>query len=383
MADAAYGLWPLVVLTIYLLGSWLGARFPLLKDTHAGGHLWNDLTGWRGDPHLSPFHLASYVAIGGGFWLIATAWKTLRAAAQRDELATTGTDDRGRHPQYDGFLLVMIGFLLQWPTIPTLVMFPVLVYVYARLPVVRSGRSPSTSVPTGKPTRPAPRASSPASARPRRRPARLTILDGAGGSVASLTSLEADVYANSTAPSARSRRSRGSARTAVTGVLAAGLLTLSGSVAFAHGGEGSDRAFDLVRQGIAYLVTKPHDTMDIEDKINDAVNAKDTSHVDLAYVRQAQQAFKSGDLPATRVLLERSIGARVATTPAAPVPIGSPLPITGTETGTLVVADPLPGRGALHAGDWGLLAGSVAVGAGGVAFAIRVRPHDTHGGGTP
>jgi protein-S-isoprenylcysteine O-methyltransferase Ste14 len=38
-----------------------------------------------------------------------------------------------RHPQYDGFLLVMIGFLLQWPTIPTLVMFPVLVIIYARL----------------------------------------------------------------------------------------------------------------------------------------------------------------------------------------------------------------------------------------------------------
>ncbi|MGW3167882.1 hypothetical protein ACWC9Q_34830 [Streptomyces sp. NPDC001142] len=62
-------------LTIYLLGSWLGSRFPLLKDTHAGGHLWNDLTGWSGDPHLSPFHLASYVAIGAGFWLMAAAWR--------------------------------------------------------------------------------------------------------------------------------------------------------------------------------------------------------------------------------------------------------------------------------------------------------------------
>ena len=34
----------------YLLGSWLGSRFPLLRDTHAGGHLWNDLIGWTGDP---------------------------------------------------------------------------------------------------------------------------------------------------------------------------------------------------------------------------------------------------------------------------------------------------------------------------------------------
>ncbi|WP_240167734.1 methyltransferase family protein [Streptomyces noursei] len=110
-----------------------GSRFPLLKNAHAGGHLWNDLTGWRGDPHLSPFHLASYVAIGGGFWLIAAAWRVLHTAVQHDALATTGPYARVRHPQYDGLLLVMIGFLLQWPTLPTLIMFPILVYVYIRL----------------------------------------------------------------------------------------------------------------------------------------------------------------------------------------------------------------------------------------------------------
>ncbi|MBN9635608.1 MAG: isoprenylcysteine carboxylmethyltransferase family protein, partial [Actinobacteria bacterium] len=115
------------------LGSWLGSRFPLLRATHAGGHLWNDMIGCTGDPHLSPFHLASYVAIGGGFWLIAAAWHQLHDAAQTNQLATTGPYARVRHPQYDGFLLVMIGFLLQWPTIPPLVMFPILVYIYVRL----------------------------------------------------------------------------------------------------------------------------------------------------------------------------------------------------------------------------------------------------------
>jgi protein-S-isoprenylcysteine O-methyltransferase Ste14 len=120
-------------LTVYLLSGWLGSRFPQLKATHGGGHLWNDLIGWQGDPHLSPFHLASYAVIGSGFWLIASAWTHLHAAAQRDALATTGPYAWLRHPQYLGFLVVMSGWLLQWPTIPTLIMFPVLAYVYARL----------------------------------------------------------------------------------------------------------------------------------------------------------------------------------------------------------------------------------------------------------
>ena len=120
-------------LTVYLLGSWLGSRFPLLNHTHAGGHLWNDLIGWKGDPHLSPFHLASYVVIAAGYWLIASAWYSLYEAVCASRLATTGLYAWVRHPQYDGFLLIMIGFLLQWPTIPTALMFPVLVVAYRRL----------------------------------------------------------------------------------------------------------------------------------------------------------------------------------------------------------------------------------------------------------
>lgn len=120
-------------LTVYLLSGWLGSQFPALKATHSGGHLWNDLIGWQGDPHLSPFHLASYLALIGGFWLISAAWNELHKAAKADRLAITGPYAWVRHPQYVGFLAIMVGFLLQWPTIPTLVMFPVLVYVYWRL----------------------------------------------------------------------------------------------------------------------------------------------------------------------------------------------------------------------------------------------------------
>lgn len=38
-----------------------------------------------------------------------------------------------RHPQYVGFIMVMFGFLLQWPTILTLAMFPVLTMMYVKL----------------------------------------------------------------------------------------------------------------------------------------------------------------------------------------------------------------------------------------------------------
>ena len=120
-------------LRISLLSGWLGNSVLGFDLTHGGGHLWNDLVGWGGDPHVSPFHLASYVLIGGGFWMIASGWSALLRAAKAGVLATDGLYARIRHPQYTGFIAIMIGFLLQWPTIPTLLMFPVLVVIYRRL----------------------------------------------------------------------------------------------------------------------------------------------------------------------------------------------------------------------------------------------------------
>jgi protein-S-isoprenylcysteine O-methyltransferase Ste14 len=120
-------------LTIYLLSGWLGSRFPAIVPTHAGGHLFNDLIGWQWDPHLSPFHLASYALIGGGFWLMASAWRVLWRAQREGRLATDGPYASIRHPQYTGLALVMLGFLLQWPTLLTLAMFPVMLAAYFRL----------------------------------------------------------------------------------------------------------------------------------------------------------------------------------------------------------------------------------------------------------
>jgi protein-S-isoprenylcysteine O-methyltransferase Ste14 len=121
-------------LTIYLLSGWLASKFPGVDFlAHDSGHLLEVMFGWRSNPHIGPFHIASNILIFGGFILLASAWKVLYAAHRERRLATTGPYARIRHPQYAGFVLIMLGFLLQWPTLVTLVMFPILVFMYARL----------------------------------------------------------------------------------------------------------------------------------------------------------------------------------------------------------------------------------------------------------
>jgi protein-S-isoprenylcysteine O-methyltransferase Ste14 len=77
--------------------------------------------------------MLSFVFIFGGFILISVAWRLLYDAQKTNAMASTGVYSYVRHPQYVGFILVMFGFLLQWPTLLTLAMFPVLVYMYVRL----------------------------------------------------------------------------------------------------------------------------------------------------------------------------------------------------------------------------------------------------------
>lgn len=121
-------------LTIYLLSSWLGSNYPGIDLlSHDSGHLLSTIFGWQGDPHFSPFHLLSYVLIGGGFLLIAAAWEVLYKAQREHRLATDGPYAHLRHPQYVGFVLITLGFLLQWPTLITLLMFPILIVMYIRL----------------------------------------------------------------------------------------------------------------------------------------------------------------------------------------------------------------------------------------------------------
>ncbi|MEQ8733290.1 MAG: isoprenylcysteine carboxylmethyltransferase family protein [Rhodospirillaceae bacterium] len=123
-------------LTIFLLSGWLTSRYPGVDFlSHENGHLWHTLLGFEGNAHWDPLHIASIVFIAGGFVTLSAAWRVLYQAQRESRLATTGLYARMRHPQYVGFVLIMFGFLLQWPTLPTVVMFPILVVMYWRLAI--------------------------------------------------------------------------------------------------------------------------------------------------------------------------------------------------------------------------------------------------------
>lgn len=121
-------------LTIYLLSGWLQSKFPGTDIfSHESGHLWNTVFGWNTNAHWDPLHILSNVVIVAGFMMLASAWRVLHLAQQNHTLAIEGIYARIRHPQYVAFVVIMFGFLLQWPTLATLIMFPILVYVYVRL----------------------------------------------------------------------------------------------------------------------------------------------------------------------------------------------------------------------------------------------------------
>lgn len=121
-------------LTIYLLSGWLQTNYPGLDIlSHNSGHLWSTLLGEKGDPNFGGLHIASYLLLAFGFILLSNAWRILYYAQRSQTMATAGPYARIRHPQYVAFVMILLGFLMQWPTLLTLLMFPILLVMYGKL----------------------------------------------------------------------------------------------------------------------------------------------------------------------------------------------------------------------------------------------------------
>ncbi len=120
-----------VPLTIYILTSTLGSRYPVIDpSTHINGHLWVALAG--GSIYAwGLVMLLSWAVIISGLVIMGKAWKQIHQA--NGEMVTSGLYRLVRHPQYFGLFLITVGMFIQWPTIITAAMWPILMLMYYRL----------------------------------------------------------------------------------------------------------------------------------------------------------------------------------------------------------------------------------------------------------
>lgn len=68
-----------------------------------------------------------------GTFLIITGWVTLYRNTKKDGLVTTGIYSYSRHPQYVGFILVILGWFFGWPTVLTVILSPILIFRYIQV----------------------------------------------------------------------------------------------------------------------------------------------------------------------------------------------------------------------------------------------------------
>lgn len=116
-------------LTIYLLTGFFGIDLPLSSNT---GHLWASLLGYGVGGAMVEM-LLGWTFISIGLVLIGIGWRDVYVARREGRFASQGLYSVIRHPQYTGIMLAVFGQIVHWPTILTLVLFPVIVLVYVFL----------------------------------------------------------------------------------------------------------------------------------------------------------------------------------------------------------------------------------------------------------
>jgi len=117
-------------LTIYALTAVFGHAPFANPVAHSSGNLIASLLG-LGDNWSLLLMGSGGVLIAVAILIVSAAWRQIHAT--HGQLVTTGPYAVVRHPQYTGLMLAVLGALVQWPTLITLVMAPVLLATYYRL----------------------------------------------------------------------------------------------------------------------------------------------------------------------------------------------------------------------------------------------------------
>ncbi|MEM7452917.1 MAG: isoprenylcysteine carboxylmethyltransferase family protein [Planctomycetota bacterium] len=122
-------------LTAYLVMGFLG-RSQRDAENHFNGHLWPVILGFSEQTVQHAqfwFTVVGQVLVLIGAVLAVIGWRQLHSAVKEDQLACNGLYRYIRHPQYTGFFLFLIGSMINWPTLATLLTLPMLLWVYWRL----------------------------------------------------------------------------------------------------------------------------------------------------------------------------------------------------------------------------------------------------------
>ena len=115
-------------LTIYLL-----VRFSGLDRSTLNANLWSTLLG-MGETGMLISMVIGYALLFIGIGLFAEGWRELYRARQENRLATDGLYGLIRHPQYTGLFIGLFGEgVVHWPTIFSVVLFPIIVIAYTLL----------------------------------------------------------------------------------------------------------------------------------------------------------------------------------------------------------------------------------------------------------
>jgi protein-S-isoprenylcysteine O-methyltransferase Ste14 len=114
--------------SLYVATWVLGHRLP---EGVLWGHTLVGLIGYGG------LYLGAALMVAGGL-LVIFGWSVIHRQywakeAGRGHLVTGGLYGYIRHPQYTGFLLITLGMLVEWATIPLLIMWPIMVAIYYHL----------------------------------------------------------------------------------------------------------------------------------------------------------------------------------------------------------------------------------------------------------
>jgi protein-S-isoprenylcysteine O-methyltransferase Ste14 len=117
-----------VPLSMYVIGWIFGKTLP---DGVLWGHTLVQLIGLKGMCLAIPMYLTGAVLIFLGWRRIYRQYWSKEEG--NGQLVTSGIYNFIRHPQYTGFLLITFGMMCEWVTLPMLIMWPVLVWLYYRL----------------------------------------------------------------------------------------------------------------------------------------------------------------------------------------------------------------------------------------------------------